>query len=276
LFLAVHGCLHAHSQDFHVSFVIVASQAARTIAMTEPDKPAERGIFSSVANETALFGEGIFHGSIENLYNGPVQIVNHISGAHLPELHLVDSDIVSHSAAGRVGMFIGKAADFIALTILSGGLGAKSKLYSAARMAAVSGVYSGIIEPSDPDSKTFFADRGRKSGIAALSAGTMGVAGAGLDGLGIFSAPEARSFLGSLGYGSLAGAAVGAVHAETNAILNQNRLIPHATDFLRDVTAGTAIGIFAGGCGCGSIALKRLAVKQIPTGDSDLRVLTKT
>ena len=61
----------------------------------EAHKPApqpQMDLASSIWKEASDFGQGVFHGAVEAPVNGVVQLANHLSGAHLPELHLTNEN----------------------------------------------------------------------------------------------------------------------------------------------------------------------------------------
>ncbi len=225
--------------------------------MTRPiDAPSSqahdhKSLLSTTVSEVADFGEAVFHSGMENPINGAMQLVNHVSGAHLPEMHLVDSDQVSQSIGGKLGTIVGSAADVYGMTMVTGGLGGAGYLVSAARMGAVGATYAGIFQPSDPNSKNFYTDRLSGAAVSGATFAGMGAGAAALDALGVFAAPAARSFMGSTAYGALSGAAGGAVYSEANAIIKQDRLLPKFTDFISDVGSYSAFGAAFGGIGYG-------------------------
>lgn len=213
-------------------------------------KTPEQGFLAAAAGEAADFGEGIFHGAVENPINGTVQLANHLSGAHLPEIHLVDEERIDHSVAGRLGSMVGTAADFYALSLATGGLGGAGYLAVGLRMGIV-GAAVGVFQPSDPDSKSFFADRAVNASVSAATLGSFGLAAAGLNELGVFAVPAARSLTGSLTYGALIGAAAGVGHSEANAILRKGEIVPKFSDLLSDMESFTAFGATYGAIGYG-------------------------
>ncbi len=210
-----------------------------------------KSMLSTASSEVADFGEAMFHNGIENPINGAMQLVSHVSLTHLPELHLVDGEQVSQSIGGKLGAIVGTAADFYGLTLATGGLGGAGYLGSAARMGTVGAAYTGIFQPSDPNSKNFYADRFTSASVSGITFAGMGAAAAALDAVGIFAAPASRSLLGSTTYGAISGAAGGTVYSEANAIFKQGRVLPKFTDFISDFASYTAFGAALGGIGYG-------------------------
>jgi hypothetical protein len=221
----------------------------------KPSTDAKQDLASKLLKEATDFGEGVFHGAVEAPVNGVVQIVNHVANTHLPELQLVNEKDVDGTVAGKIGSFVGTAADMIGLTLATGGLGGAGAVATGLRMAAVGAVYSGVLQPSADNSKNFFADRATSAAVGALTFGAMGAASVGLDAAGIFAAPAARSIVGSIGYGALTGAAGGVVNAEATATLKEGKALPSLSEFFGDVASYTAFG---GALGAASYGLQHL------------------
>jgi hypothetical protein len=133
--------------DEHMNDHIVTKPAA--VEALKPATQANQDLASSIWKEAKDFGEGVFHGSVESPVNGVVQLANHITNSHLPELHLVNENDVDHTIAGQIGSFVGTTADMIGLTVATGGLGGAGIVANTLRLAAVGAVYSGILTPID-------------------------------------------------------------------------------------------------------------------------------
>lgn len=215
-----------------------------------------------------MFAEGLFHGAIENPYNGAVQFINHMGGS-LPELHLVDETAINNSTMGNLGNMLGATVDFFALAAATGGFG------SALRMGAVAAGYAGILQPSDANSTTFAEDRLKQAGVAGLSGLGMGLAAWQLPSFGVQAVSGTRSFGQSLFYGGLAGGLGGLIHSEADAIINKQRLLPTYQDFGTDLFGGVAFGAALGGLGHIANGLKA-NLKTIGTADSRLQANLKT
>ncbi len=238
-----------------------------------PSSPAhDQGLLSSAASEVVDFGEAVFHSGIENPFNGAMQLVNHVSGTQLPEMHLVNSDQVSQSVGGKLGTIVGSAADVFGMTMATGGLGGAGYLVSAARMGAVGAAYAGIFQPSDPNSKNFYTDRLCGAAVSGATFAGMGAGAAALDTLGVFAAPAARTFIGSTAYGALSGAAGGAVYSEANALIRQGRALPKFTDFISDVGSYSVFGAALGGIGYGVNRLMNPKPKLVSGDNNEVTV----
>lgn len=202
-------------------------------------------------SEIKRFGGGIWHGMAENPINGTVQIANRLTGMHLPELHLVDQQSINSSAAGRFGTILGTAANGIALTLATGGIGSAGYMAAAMRAGAIGATMSGVLQPSDIDSKTFWKDRltsGAVGGITGVAA--IGSAAA-LDSLGTFAVPMGRSLLGSMAYGSLTAGGAGIGFAESKAVFKGGKLFPSARELYETEKTFMTIGGIAGAAGYG-------------------------
>jgi hypothetical protein len=242
-----------------------------TTSIDAPSSQAhDTGLLSTATSEVADFGEAVFHSGLENPINGALQVVNHVTGARLPELHLVDSDRVSQSVGGKLGTIVGAAADVYALTMATGGLGGAGYLVSAARMGAVGATYAGVLQPSAPDSKNFYADRFTNAAVSGVTFASMGAGAAALDTLGIFAAPAARSFMGSTTYGALSGAVGGAASSEANAVIKQGRVLPTLPDFISNVGSYSAFGAAFGGIGYGVNRLMSAKPETVAGDNNDV------
>jgi hypothetical protein len=214
------------------------------------DHPADSLLTRSLkktGSEAAAFGEGLFHGAVENPYNGAVQLANHAGHTNLPELHLADKFAVEHSFGGQSGTMIGTAADMLAASIATRKLGGPRYLPATARLTAIGAVDAGIFQPSDTHSKNFYADRATSAGVAAVTFSAMGAGAAGLDRLGVLA--KGRSFGSVAGYSALAGAFGGVAHAEANAVLKENRALPHGKELVSDVGSYALFGVAFGAAG---------------------------
>jgi hypothetical protein len=223
------------------------------------DKPqpgsAQQDVISRLSSQVADFGEGIFHGAVENPYNGLVELVNHSTEKMLPELHLVDQEKIDHSLAGQLGTMVGIAVDFAALSAATGGLGATTALGSALEMGAVGGAYGAVFQPSDAKSANFWRERVTNGAIGAATFAGMGAANALLDATGKLAVPAARSLAGTIGSGALVGAGGGIAHAEAKAVLKDGKVVPTFKDLTSDVENYAAFGA---AFGAGGYALSRL------------------
>jgi hypothetical protein len=192
------------------------------------------------------FARGLFHGAVEDIVNGPVQVINHAVGVDLPELHVVDTERMSASKAGRVGEMIGQTIDMAAVLLAFKGFGkATGILSSGLRSAAVGAVYGGVFQPTDSASPTFFADRAKNAFISGSTFGAMSAASAAIN---IFPVPVpgVRSLPLSMALGGLSGAVGGLAHAEATAI-TEGHEVPDASSVYRDIFNYATIGSIAGG-----------------------------
>jgi hypothetical protein len=234
------------------SYMAIESTKPAVVEAPKPSTHATQDLASSIWKEAADFGEGVFHGAVEAPVNGVVQLANHITNSNLPELHLVNEKDVDGTIAGKIGSFVGTAADMIGLTVATGGLGAGAgAVATGLRLAAVGAVYSGVLTPSADNTKNFFADRATSAAVGALTFGAMGAAASGLDALGTFAAPAARSLMGNVAYGAITGAAGGAVNSEATATLKQGKILPSASEFFGDVASYGAFGAALGAASYG-------------------------
>lgn len=209
-------------------------------------------ILSKIGSELVDFGEGLYHGAIESPINGVVQIADHVTGAQIPELHLVDEQRLSHSAGGIIGNIAGTAIDIylasMATAGIAGAAGGSGMIGAALRFGAVGAAYTTVFQPTDAKSKHFFADRVENGGVALATFAAMGGAGAALDSTGMFAVSAARSLGGTLTYGGIVGTAGGLVHAEANAIKN-GKAVPTWKDLAGDTLTYGAFGLAYAGAG---------------------------
>jgi hypothetical protein len=195
--------------------------------------------WDKVKTEAVDFTEGLFHGSIENPVNGFVQFTNHLTNSNLPELHLVDENKISQTYGGLMGTAAGTALDVFAASAATAGaagaLSGASLATAALRFGTVGALYGGVLQPSDANSKHFFQDR-LETGLLALGTyGTMGCVASLLDGTATFAVAAERSLLNYTMYGAAVGAAGGASHAEFNAVLFKNQIVPEFKDLVKDI-----------------------------------------
>lgn len=232
-----------------------------------PEHAAMGDYLAKGASEILDGAEGLFQGAVESPINGLVQVANHAVGVTLPELHLVDSQRLSHSAGGILGSIAGKALAFWALSSLSGGLGAGGYLASSLRAGAIGAAYIGLLEPTDPNSKHFFRDRGINAAIGLATFAGMGATAAALDSTGLFAPPSVRSLAGSLVYGGMSGIASGTVHAEAESLLKKGEFARSA-DVLSDGLRYGLFGTIYGGLGYGYGRLTSISSRNL-AGNTD-------
>lgn len=233
---------------------------------------ANRDYLSRAASEVVDFGRGLWQGAIESPVNGAVQVANQF-GAALPELHVVDSQRLNHSAGVVAGTIVGKALDFYALSRLTGGLGSM-------RTAALGSACTGLLEPTDPNSKHFFKDRAQNAAVALGTFAGMGAGAAALDRSGLFALPATRSLAGSLTYGGIAGLAGGVAHAEVDARLNKQRWATAPELFTDSLNCGL-FGAAYGGVGYGfnrltPVVSRKLTGTHEPTSNDDGTIAIRT
>jgi hypothetical protein len=293
-------------------------------------KSDSANLFDKALSEAADFGQGIFHGAVENPVNGIVQLANHVSGAHLPELHVVDEQKISKSAGGMAGTVAGTVLDIAALTFVTGGLGdlvaggagaagagavaagaaeagavaagaetaavgtgvvaagAETAIAGtgaaagganllatagslALRLGAVGAVYSGVLQPTDANSKTFVQDRLTNGAVGFATFAAMGAAAPLLDSTGIFATSAVRSLGGSITYGGIAGAVGGAAHAESTAVFKQGKALPTIGALAGDVASYGALGM---AFGAASFGVNHLTPLDSQTVTADGRTAT--
>lgn len=206
-------------------------------------KNHDSGVIDTVAN----FGKGLWHGAIENPINGCIQVVNHAASTDLPELDLVDSKRLS--PAGQVGASVGTAIDVIALAYATKSIGGPGKTSALLRAGAAGAIYGGLLQPTDPESRTFVADRLGNAAIGGITAmAAMGTSFA-LDRTGAFAVPAARSLHGSIIYGAATGAGSGLGFAQSTAMIKQGRLLPTVEDLIETEKTFIAWGAIGGAMG---------------------------
>jgi hypothetical protein len=264
---------HHRKPDRSGEFLPMSFESTKP-APVEAHKPSTKpnpDLLNSIWTEARDFGEGVVHGAVEAPVNGVVQLANHVANTHLPELHLVNEKDVDGTIAGKIGSFVGTTADMIGLTVATGGIGGAGAIATGLRLAAVGAVYSGVLTPSADNTKNFFADRATSAAVGALTFGAMGAAAVGLDAVGIFAAPAARSVAASIGYGAITGAAGGVVNAEATATLKEGKVLPSASEFFSDVAA---YSVFGGAFGAASYGLQHLGnpLQHITIGNKQLTV----
>lgn len=202
---------------------------------------------SGVVSELAGVGEGLFHSTIENPYNGLTQIVNR-TGVDLPEMHLVDTS--NQNLGFKAGSIAGMAVDFYVLNKIGGqmmgNMGGVGLGGTMLRAGIVGGVFEGVFTPSDPNSKNFLGDRLSSAAVGATTFAAMAGAGGMLGRTGLFVVPEAQSLMQSMTFNGLSGVAGGVAHAEANAVFKQGKALASPGDFLSD---GLTYGAFGAAFG---------------------------
>lgn len=174
--------------------------------------------------EVIDFGQGLFHGAVENPLNAGAQVINRAAHMHLPELHLVDEARINESTGGRFGSNVGYVADMYLLGSAAGSLGSFGVLGSSLRMGAVGGVYFGLLTPTDANSPTFWIDRLKNGAIGGITLAAMGASAGALDKTGFFAREANRSLGGSVLFGAMSGVGGGFANAHANALLREGRL----------------------------------------------------
>jgi hypothetical protein len=212
-------------------------------------------IWDKIKTEAVDFTEGLFHGSVENPVNGLVQFTNHLAGSDLPELHLVDEEKISETYGGLIGTSAGTALDIFAASAatagVAGALSGATLATAALRFGAIGSLYGAVLQPSDANSKHFFQDRLAHGLLALGTYAAMGSTASLLDGTAMFGAATERSLLNYSIYGAAVGGAGGASHAEFNAILFKDQVVPEFKDLIKDIgyygTTGGAMGAWSFG-----------------------------
>ena len=152
-----------------------------------------------------------------------------------------------------LGHVVGTAADMVAATIATGGvadaLGGAGLAATALRFGAVGAAYTTLLQPTDDKSKHFYQDRLTNGAIAAGTFAAMGGAAVGLDALGSFAVPGARSLAGTLAYGAISGTAGGVAHSEATAILREGKAVPGFYELGKDILTYGAFGMAYSGIG---------------------------
>lgn len=225
-----------------------------------------------VGNEIASFGQGLFHGGIENPVNAVVQGVNHFSPVDLPELHIVDAP-PPDSIGGKLGTIVGAAADVYFLNKATGHflgkLGGDGISGAALRTGITGGIYGSVFTPSAPNAKNFYLDRLGNGAVGFATFAAMGATSGLLDKAGLFAVPEARSLMGSIGYGAISGVPAGLVHAEANAIFKEGKPLASGSAFVGDAASFAAFGGAFGAIGYAGNKIDALLNNRSVTISSD-------
>lgn len=205
----------------------------------------------SLTREVADFGQALFHSAIENPINGVTQIINHSTGANIPQLEIA-GEVKNPSIGAAAGTIAGGVLDYYLLSKMAGpalgNLGGQGMTGAALRAGIVGGVYVGVLNPSDPTSDTFFKDRLTNGLVGAAGFAGMAAGGYYLSSTGKFAVPEMRTLSGSITYGALSGAAGGVAQAEADAILRKHQILPDAGDLI-----GTTFNMAAFGAAFGAL-----------------------
>lgn len=143
--------------------------------------------------------------------------------------------------ANALGYMIGSALPVAVLALSTRRLVGESALASAAHAAGVGFTYSALLQPSNPESETFWKDRIHNGALSAATFATMAGSAARLDKTGLFAVPSGRTLSGHLGYGALAGAPGGVVHAATDSYLKTGEL-PTTRDLLSKTVEYAVLG----------------------------------
>ena len=202
------------------------------------------------------FAKGLVHASVESPVNALLQIGSKaVYSEHVPKLTLTGAPNAD-SYAGMAGSIAGSAIDFYLLNKVAApvfdkiGLSGVSTGVQIGRMAVTGAVYEGILTPSSSDSANFFSDRLKAGAVGAGTFALMGLSAAAVDKLPLFAVPEARSLMGSIGYGALTGSIAGAGRAEINSLIKEQRFAS-GYEILSDATQ---YGLFGGTFGALSYA----------------------
>jgi hypothetical protein len=198
------------------------------------------------------FAKGLVHTGIESPVNAILQVGSKaIQSEHVPKLQLTGAPDTG-SLAGMAGSMTGAAIDFYLLHKAAApafekiGLSGISTGAQVGRMALTGAVYEGLLLESDPNSKNFFGDRLKAATVGACTFAVMGATAAGVDKLGIFAVPEARTLLASVGHGALTGSIAGVARAEINSIVKEQRFAS-ASELLTDTFQYGTFGAVFGG-----------------------------
>ncbi|HEY9718067.1 MAG TPA: hypothetical protein V6C69_11395 [Trichormus sp.] len=215
---------------------------------TSAATPAESsGWLASAGHDAALFGEGLVSGAVLNPINALGQLSNHALGTDFGTAKFSNQDEVNNSMSGKIGEFLGTTADFIGLTVATGGLGDAVGLGAVGAMSldvgSAGAIEGGLLTPTS--NKNFIAGRLENAGIGA-AAGAAGVAGGALagavaDGVGSLGGQIALETAGS----TAVGAALGAATAEVGSLATTGHSA--SSDQLKMAVAAGAIGGAIGG-----------------------------
>ncbi|MBX9693015.1 MAG: hypothetical protein K2Z81_11570 [Cyanobacteria bacterium] len=202
---------------------------------------------ASLIEQGIDFCNGVVHSGLERPLYGAAQVADKMFGLELPKLDVFEPE--RHSMGATVGNIVGSAIPYTALVLImrNNPRLALNRSTPTIVMAATGAAFEGILQPTDPNSKTFVIDRLKNATTGALTFGTMGYVAAEL---GTFRAlsgnpAHALSFLGSTARSTMAGSIAGVVHAESNALLHEGRLATYLEiemDALKYAVIGTGVG----------------------------------
>lgn len=209
---------------------------------------------SNLASQFADFGRSVVHASVENPVNGVRQVVNQTGLVKLPEFDIVKD--AKPSLASTAGDITGSVATFALLSAggnrLMGNLGGKGLGGSMIRAGITGAVFDGLLKPSDENSKSFVKDRVSSAFVGASTFAGMAASAYGLDKIGIFAVPEARSLSGSIAYGAISGVGGGLAHAQANAMFKDGHLFAKPQEYGNDTLSFAAFGGAFGALGYGT------------------------
>jgi len=198
------------------------------------------------SSAVADFARAFVNSAVETPVNGALQALNKATGAALPDLHICAAPEHSSRAADE-GLTAGALVDLVVLSKFSraamGELGGTGMGGQALRAGVVGGIFTGLLEPSDPDSKTFLKDRLENFGVGAI---TLGVVGASAHALNLTEFLSANTLANRVALGAFAGLNGGLAYAESNAILKQHQAFPELNETLRDARDFAGLGAFLG------------------------------
>jgi hypothetical protein len=236
----VDGVEHEFSSATH------AAKGALNAFQNELNDTAKfaRTITDKAEHQLELFGEGVVTGAILNPINGVEQIVNHVTGMHLPPLEFTNQAEVNNSFAGKFGEIAGTAIDFVLTDGAVSAIGG-IEAASALSLGITGAIEGGVLTPSkETDGSSFFVGRLENAAIDAASFATMGGVGkavAGYLGGGAGLVDKVMAGAVSNAWGGMAG---GAVAAEGQA-LTQGRnatVNEFANSIVQNALLGAAFG----------------------------------
>ncbi len=209
---------------------------------------SERGFEQASLVEQGIdFCNGVVHSGLERPIYGAAQVADEMFGLDLPKMDIFEPE--RHSMGAAAGNIVGSAIPYtvLALTMRTNPRLALNRTAPTLMMAATGAAFEGVLQPTDPNSKTFVSDRLKNAATGALTFGTMGLLSAELGTFRALSSNSAQtlSFLGTTARSTMAGSIGGVVHAESSALLHEGRLATNMEirmDALKYSVIGTGMG----------------------------------
>ena len=236
-----------------------------------------------VEHQAVLLGEGLVSGAILNPINAVTQLSNNLLGTHLEHIEFANQKEVDASIAGKIGEIAGTAADFIALSVVTGGaadvaLGAGA-VGDAVGLAAAGAIQGGIFTPTSANDTggSFIVDRIEGAGLGAAT-GLIGGAGGKVAGalehaaggaLDATAAKVASVAINTVVNGGV-GAVAGTMSVEVDSLVKHQRLA--TVEEVKEAATRAAIeGAGIGGASAGLAVIRggaantEVAPHEVPT-----------